>query len=123
MVRLILCSCHSCHSQCIFSYCNRIHAVSTNTVTSTAPKEAAQETKANTQAIGFSVAIGVLSVTGVLLLVMLIVVALTRKQNNREVIMKGKFINTSLLYLQFIRLLQRSFMLYYTNNIDYHAHK
>lgn len=97
--------------------------MSTNTVTSTAPKEAAQETKANTQAIGFSVAIGVLSVTGVLLLVMLIIVALIRKQNNREVILKGKFINTSLLYLQFTRLLQRSFMLYYTNNIDYHAHK
>ena len=54
-------------------------------VTST---EAAQETEANTQAIGFSVAVGVLSITGVLLLVMLIVVALTRK---RKVIVKGNY--------------------------------
>lgn len=60
-------------------------------MTSTAPKEAAQETEANTQAVGFSVAIGILSVIGVLLLVILIVVARKRK-NNREVILKGRLI-------------------------------
>ena len=88
---------------------------------STAPKEAAQETETNTQAIGFSVAIGVLSVIGVLLLVMLIVVALTRKQkNNSEVILKGKLIIRCYIPGSlFTRLLQRSFIII----IDYHAHR
>lgn len=70
--------------------------MSTNTVIVTsivAPGEAAQEIMTNTQAIGFSVAIGILSVIGVLLLVILIaVVTLTRKKNNHqdsEVILKG----------------------------------
>ena len=83
------------HSTC-FNSVICIHAVSTNTVIVTsivAPGEAAQEIRTNTQAIGFSVAIGILSVIGVLLLVILIaVVTLTRKKNNNqdsEVILKG----------------------------------
>ena len=57
-----------------------------------APREAAQETRANAQAIGFSVVIGILSVIGVSLIVILsiVVVALTRKlKSNREVILTG----------------------------------
>lgn len=56
------------------------------------PGEAAQETGGNTQAIGFSVAIGILSVFGVLLLVMLTVMTLIMKlKNNREVNLKGSY--------------------------------
>ncbi len=81
------------HGACLSSYHNSIDTVSSNTVTRTStviPGETGQETRANTQAIGFSVAIGVLIITGVLLLVILIVVAITRKQkNSREVVLNG----------------------------------
>lgn len=68
-----------------------MHAVSNGTPTCTiAPGEAAREKGKNTQATGLSVTVGILSVVGVLLVVMLIVVAITRKpRKNPEVILKG----------------------------------
>ena len=63
---------------------------------SIAPGKTAQKTTENAQAVGFSVAIVILSVIGVLLLIIVIVVAIVRKpKNNREVILKG---NESIMY-------------------------
>ena len=80
---IILLSKHSCK---YFT----MHMITIHLVSTCAPGEAAQGTRANTQAIGFSVAIVILITIGVLLLVMIIVVVKVRKPNNNsEVILKG----------------------------------
>ena len=80
---IILLSKHSCK---YFT----MHMITIRPVSPCAPGEVAQGTRANTQAIGFSVAIVILITIGVLLLVMIVVVVKVRKpKNNSEVILKG----------------------------------